>query len=176
MESDDIETERIIDDRVIPDIATKEDHAFLYGDGKQQPMGLLRSKNITEIKYNKSNIFATMLSAISQVKGRSMRNYCWFVQGSFLEQIYNYKDHTLYNIMSLNQNKLFGCPIVVSKTLKTEDQALLIDWKASYHIVDYNNMTILRGREGLNIDLSIIKQVGGGYINDTNLVVLRQES
>lgn len=186
-----IDAENWIVNKISERMGQIENHAFVYGDGKNQPKGLLDypkvSKNdwswgkIACVKTGKEggfddNNIDPLLEVISIVKAGYLHKSQWLLSRSVLLALRKLRDkegNYLWQpgIAIGDPMTLFGYPVTVLEEMPSIDDEkatiLFGDFSSAYQIVDRHDMRVLRDPYSAKpyVEFYATRRVGGDVIN-----------
>ncbi len=169
--------EETIRQQVTESITMAEIEAFLYGDGKNKPKGILTSEKIQRLTIKENNILAAIMESFSKLENIYRKDAIWVINRSIADAIYNIKIQNLLfmapNINGKMEMNLLGLPIYISDQMKENDLMLLINIKKSYCIVDRKDISLLKDPYSNKpmVELYFQKRVGGEIL-DTKACIL----
>ena len=161
--------------------------AFLYGDGKKQPEGILTNKDVhcckvslipdkqeQQIKQDPQlsidQIFGFLYAMYSQLNKNARSNAIWIMSRPIVTQILNNnRNNSFYYIIINNQQQMsfLGLPVYIGDEMIEEDLAVLANLKMGYLIVERADINLFKNPYSNypNITLSFVKRIGGAVVD-----------
>lgn len=175
-----LDIEKWLADELFEIFAMKENHAFINGDGKDKPKGILydplngKEENVIYTESGDKQITMRDLTKLYySLQDKYVTNAKFLMHRSVAEQIMQIKDSNNYNIWQTNvaekcNYKLFGLEVIVTNDMPEFGSSSNIiialgDFKKGYQIIDRDNIRILRDPFTRNpfVKFSTTKGVGG---------------
>ena len=188
-------TQRLLDDsainiedwlveRLADSFASSENEAFIRGDGKKKPKGIILSENIRTVEFkDRTRLLDLLLDLINNLPEEHMADATFLMNRTTLSVIQALKDDQGRLIWqtslsdSLKQT-ILGVPVVCSPHVIEIDKAPLIilaNFKAAYKIVDRSDMQLMRDpyTDKPFVKFYATKRVGGDVINPSAMIMAK---
>jgi HK97 family phage major capsid protein len=165
-------------DKLQDSFVRAENEAFIHGDGKKKPKGILsKDHKKIDIMEMKENITASkLLDMISMLDEEYLHNATFMMNRRTLAEVQKLQDGNgrfiwQQSISESLKQTIFGIPVVCCAHLDSITNnsifIVLADFKSAYKIVDRANINIMRDpyTDKPFVKFYAVKRVGGDVIN-----------
>ncbi|MDR2074784.1 MAG: phage major capsid protein [Holosporales bacterium] len=196
-----IKIEDFIKDKIISQMAAAENKAFLFGDGTNQPRGILSydlscegpaDQKIEAIKTGekgKIEHYIDLIKVMELLPSQYLCNAVWLMSRNAASAIRKLKDETSGLYLWQNSiafgvpNTLLGYPVVVCddmeklSTSKATTPVLFGNFYEAYHIAERQDITIIKDPYNSKpfVEFYATKRIGGDIVNFDAIKALRCE-
>ncbi len=164
----------VIENRVSSNFLKKENTAFLYGNGKIQPNGMLTG--IEPIKINDSNPSIILSNLFTRLSSEYHLNAIFLINFKFASTLFTIADQK--NIIIQNDKlTIFGCTAYIIPELNDSDLCVFVNMK-NYYIVDNGDMKIIKDEYTYKPDVEFFftKRVGGKLLNNNSICFFKENN
>lgn len=173
-----IDIESWVQTQILDHFTKLETKSFLFGDGENQPKGILSYKDITTstVKNINSDVF---IETIMSLPSNYLAGACWLMSASLLSSIYKLKDSS-GRFLWLNEKMsttFLGYPVVIIDELANSQNIIFGNLKNSYQIIDHKNMVMMKDPYSSKpyVEFYTTKRVGGDVFNPDALRIIQIE-
>ena len=173
-----IRIENWLIERLRDSFVKAENEAFINGDGKKRPKGILSPDHDKIEKFDMGNILNTekLLDFINLLDEQYLANATIIMNRATLCEIQKLKDNNgrfiwQQSLSDSFKQTIFGVPVICCsemKPIKKGEVAIAIaDFKSAYKIVDRSGISIMRDpyTEKPFVKFYAVKRVGGDVVN-----------
>lgn len=170
--------EKLITNQVINGINQLEMKSFLYGNGENEPQGIINHPKARVIEF--TDVITTLMTMLTKIDSFYHDNLVWLVNRTFLSNLMNIKNSAITNIISYCDNKLsiLGIPVHTIDHLEQEHMAILINIEQSYCIADHVSgvdTLVDHFSKKPYVEFYFVKYTGGLVLNNESYIVCSQK-
>jgi HK97 family phage major capsid protein len=186
----------LISDSVKEDFSFKIDKAILFGNGENQPKGILsydtslqrENNKLLSIKFNINEIIPSLMSMESALDAKYLNEEesIWIISRKLYillqKEIFKLNNHPLVNsgIFGFSRegtvNYLFNRPLLIVDGLESDQNnknkiEIILVHKNAYTVIENPHMEYIENQQDLDLRLFFIKYYGGGVTNYKGVVM-----